>query len=107
MPHRAVSQPSFSGFIRRTPFPLPDEAWGDLALSLGLTERELQIVQGVFMDGTESAIARQLGISTHTVHSHLDRIHRKLGVTSRASLVVRVFAEYVGRSTDPLSAPPL
>lgn len=86
-----------TGPNRNHAVPISDEAWGTLASAMGLSERELQVVQAVISDGTESAIARKLGISTHTVHAHLDRIHKKLGVTDRVGLVVRVFAEYVAR----------
>ena len=62
-----------------------------------LSEREFQIVQGVFDDKKEVEIAQQLQISAHTVHTYLGRLYRKLGVSSRAQLIVRVFAEYVGQ----------
>lgn len=42
-------------------------------------------------------MARQLDISTHTIHSHLERLYRKLGVTSRCGAVVRVVAEHFNR----------
>jgi DNA-binding CsgD family transcriptional regulator len=52
-------------------------------------------MQAVFDDQKETAIAANLGISTHTVHTHLERLYRKLRVSSRVSLVVRVVAEYL------------
>ena len=41
----------------------------------------------------ELAIASDLGISQHTVHTYLERVYRKLAVGSRVALVVRVMAE--------------
>lgn len=34
-------------------------------------------------------------MSPHTVHTHLERLYKKLGVANRSRLIVRVFAEYV------------
>lgn len=69
--------------------------WDRLAASLQLSERELHVLKGVFDDRTEAAIALELSISAHTVHTHLERLYRKLGISSRCALVVRVFEEYL------------
>jgi len=74
---------------------LRNEQWEGLGKSLQLSGRELQILQGVFDDQTEAAVARELGISPHTVPTHLERLYRKLGVASRAGAVVRVFGAYI------------
>jgi DNA-binding CsgD family transcriptional regulator len=78
--------------------------WQGLADSLKLSDRELQSVQCIFDDQTELAIARELRISAHTVHTHLERLYRKLGVTSRCAAVVRVLGEYVSSEQDLRSA---
>jgi DNA-binding CsgD family transcriptional regulator len=62
---------------------------------LALSARESDIVKAVFEDQKEYCIAANLGISSHTVHTHLERIYRKLHVSSRVALVVRVFTEYL------------
>jgi len=72
-----------------------DDAWRHLARVLRLSGRELEILQAVFDDQKESTIAADLGISTHTVHTHLERLYRKLRVSSRVALVVRVIAEHL------------
>ena len=90
--------PSTSSTLRRSVF--PDDTWRALAVALNLSERELQIVQAVFDDDKESVIAADLGISSHTVHTHLERLYRKLGVSSRVSLVGRVFVEFLRLRTD-------
>ena len=74
-----------------------DRQWPLLARSLGLSNREFQIIQGIFDDRTEAWIARELGISAHTVHSYLKRIYQKLRVSGRPSLILRVFAEYLSQ----------
>ena len=76
---------------------LSDRQWDSIAQSLNLSRRELQILQCMFDNQTEGAMALELGISCHTVHSHLERLYHKLQVTSRCAAVVRVFAEYVNR----------
>lgn len=68
--------------------------WSVLAGALKLSERETEIVQCVFDDMKERAIATHLGISAHTVHTHLERLYRKLNVSSRCGLVLTVVAEY-------------
>ena len=94
-------------FSRRR-FDLPKKVWGRIADVLQLSARELDVVQGVFGGRTEAAIAQALRISPHTVHSHLDRLYRKLDVRSRSDLVVRVFAAYVKleSSKEPEAASP-
>jgi DNA-binding CsgD family transcriptional regulator len=55
-----------------------------------LTPREREIAVMVGTGATTFSIARQLGISTHTVDAHLTRIYRKLGVPSRTGLAAMV-----------------
>ena len=84
--------------LRPTAMPVPSltgEAWTEIARSLRLSGRECQILLGVFDDKTERTIAANLGISVRTVHAHIERLHRKLGVRTRSHLVQRVMWEYV------------
>jgi len=74
---------------------LPYDAWKTIAQSLRISNRELQIIQGIFDDRKEFAIAQELTISVHTVHTHLERLYRKLGVSSRAGLVLCILSEYL------------
>jgi DNA-binding CsgD family transcriptional regulator len=76
-------------------FVLCETEWAAISKSLGLSPREFELTQAVVDDMTESDMARELGISTHTVHTFLKRLYRKLGVASRVQLVVRVFAEHI------------
>ena len=69
--------------------------WVILQDRLCLSMRESQILQGVISDCKESTIASQLDISPHTVRTHVERLYRKLYVTSRSALLVRVFSEYL------------
>jgi DNA-binding CsgD family transcriptional regulator len=76
---------------------LPSFAWEHLNTKLRLSPREAEIVQWLCADESEESIAYQLGISKHTVHSHLERLYKKIGVTSRAQVVIRLFREYMAQ----------
>lgn len=73
-----------------------DVTWAALAASLRLSGRELEIVRGIFNDQKEHAIASELGVSRHTVHTERQRLYRKLGVRDRPQLILRVVAEFRG-----------
>jgi DNA-binding CsgD family transcriptional regulator len=85
---------------------ISEQAWPEIARSLRLSPRELQILRGILDDHTEFAIAVDLGISPHTVHTHIDRLHRKLGVVDRVTLVLRVLDEFLSLTVAPGSALP-
>ena len=83
-------------------------AWGQIARSLKLSGQELQVVRGFFDDHTEGAIADSLEVSTHMVHTYCERLYRKLGVTGRVKLALRVIAEYITLTLAPGTVlPPL
>ncbi len=74
---------------------LSDHAWHEIARTLRLTKRELQIVQGVFDNLPKTGIARRLQISDHTVHTHLNRLFKKIAVTTRTELVLRIMEQMI------------
>jgi DNA-binding NarL/FixJ family response regulator len=90
-PHADVNRRPTSKAVRL----LTAAQWQRIVAWLRLSEREAQILAGVFEDKKELAIATDLGISPHTVHTHFERMYRKLGVGDRCSLVVRVFEAYL------------
>ena len=55
----------------------------------------------MFDDRKESAVAADLGIAPCTVHTHVERLHRKLAVADRVQLVVRVMAEFMKLTLSP------
>jgi DNA-binding NarL/FixJ family response regulator len=69
-----------------------------------LTPREVQILQ-LMADGVESAsLAEQLGVSKHTLRTHVQNILTKLGVHSKTDAVVAAIR--LGKVTPPdLAAP--
>jgi DNA-binding NarL/FixJ family response regulator len=56
-----------------------------------LTERESQVLQLIASGCTYSQAAERLGISLHTVTSHIKNMYRKLEVHSAAAAVMRAF----------------
>jgi DNA-binding CsgD family transcriptional regulator len=74
---------------------LTDYAWLEIARALGMTERELQIVQGVFDNLPQKGIAARLKIKEHTTHTHFNRLFKKLAVTTRTELVLLVMEKLI------------
>jgi len=72
---------------------LTEHAWLEVARTLGLTKREMQIVQSIFDNLSDAGIANRLRISGHTVHTHLNRLFKKLAVTTRTELVLRIMEQ--------------
>jgi len=70
-------------------------AWDSLARHLEISGREFSILRGIFDNQVEFAIAKDLGISAHTVHTHVERLHRKLQVTTRTQLVIAIMAKFL------------
>jgi two-component system response regulator NreC len=52
-----------------------------------LTPREREVLRLIALGYTSVEIAEQLGLSPRTIETHRARIHRKLGLVSRAELV--------------------
>ncbi len=69
----------------------PDQALGQLSV----TER--RVFDLIMRGKTEKEVARQLGVSPHTVHAHVRQIYRAFGVHSRAELL----AGYLPRLPKP------
>lgn len=64
--------------------------WVEAASQLRLSGRELQILRGVFDCRKDTALAADLGIAPRTVATHFERLYRKMKVTNRVALVLRV-----------------
>jgi DNA-binding CsgD family transcriptional regulator len=63
----------------------------DMIARYGLTEREAEVALHLGRGETDREIADRLGISWHTVRTHVERVLGKLGVDSRAR-VIRMIA---------------
>ena len=51
----------------------------------GLSDREVEVLRLVAQGSSDQEIARQLGLSVHTVHRHVANVRLKLDVPSRAA----------------------
>ena len=71
--------------------PVPDPPRGANGRPL-LTAQQTRILQLVAAGGSDRAVARALGLSVRTVHTHLQHIYRTLGVTSRTEALARARA---------------
>lgn len=57
-----------------------------------LTEREMEVARMVARGHSNKSAGKELGIAHRTVGTHLARIYRKLGISSRAALAAEVVA---------------
>jgi DNA-binding NarL/FixJ family response regulator len=81
MEGRAVIHPALTrAFLEETSF-LPRGS------DSPLSAREVQILQHIASGSSTKEVARDLGISVHTVKTHLERIFDKLGANDRAQAV--------------------
>lgn len=72
-----------------------ESEWRAIAHSLHLSRRESQIIEWIFRGKNEASIAPLLGISRHTIHTHLKHVYDRLRVHDRSELMLRVFAEHL------------
>lgn len=59
-----------------------------VAQQLGLTGKEIAVLELLATGMTATSVARRLKISARTVEKHLERVYRKLGVNDRLSAVL-------------------
>jgi DNA-binding CsgD family transcriptional regulator len=78
-----------------------------IAISYGLTDRELQVAMQCVIGRATKEIARALTLSRYTVQDHLKSIFDKTGVRSRGELVGQIFLDhYAPRWEAPACEPP-
>lgn len=65
-----------------------------------LTDREWMVLRGLNTDAGEKQLADQLGLSPHTLHSHIKSIYRKVGVQGRLPLLLRAEEAMRGLRAD-------
>lgn len=74
---------------------LTESEWLEISSRLHLSARESQIVRLMLCSLLQSSIAKRLRISPHTVHTHVDRVYRKVRVSGRCELVLKVLETHV------------
>jgi DNA-binding CsgD family transcriptional regulator len=70
----------------------PEECDAAIATAFGLTPTEAKVARVCIEVPDVATVASTVGISQHTVHSHLSRIYLKAKVNSRLQLAVLVTA---------------
>ena len=65
-----------------------------------LTPRELDVLSAISDGLSNKAMARQLGISLHTVKFHVESLFRKLDVRTRAEAVAKGFERRITQTID-------
>lgn len=72
-----------------------------------LTTREIDVITLLAQGCTYAAIAQRLGISAHTVASHIKNAYRKLEVHCAAAAVMRAVELRALATGQPAAAAPL
>lgn len=67
--------------------PAPFNGNPQAVASLGLTAREVEVLALLAEGGSNAGIARALGVSPHTVKTHLAHLYDKLGAARRTEAV--------------------
>jgi DNA-binding CsgD family transcriptional regulator len=80
-----------------TKTPAPEEQLGSEPLG-GLTRREEEIVTLVARGLTNRQIATELSISEHTVATHVAKVRKKLGLSSRSQLSTWIAEQWLSSS---------
>jgi DNA-binding NarL/FixJ family response regulator len=71
---------------------LPNSSEASSKLPFNITARERNVAELLMQGYTEKMAAKQLGIGYNTVRSHAQSLRRKLGVSNRNQLLVKLFA---------------
>jgi DNA-binding NarL/FixJ family response regulator len=69
--------------------------FASMCRQLKLSSREAEITYLILLAHSERCIAHTLHISTHTVHSHTERLYRKLDIGNRSELITCLFQTYL------------
>ena len=88
-----VGQSSEKGGDKRGEL-LSSHDWERVGRELGLSHRELEVVQHIFEGKKLLAIAQEMGLGLGTVKTYSQRIHQKLQVSDQLELALVVFATH-------------
>lgn len=81
---------SSAPFARQCNDLLSTRQWQQVATLQRLTPRETEVTKLLFQELTVREIAVYLGLKMRTVRQHMERVHRKLSVTNRVGMVLRI-----------------
>ena len=82
MNHPRKKRMANTSFRRQARLKRPMEQGSDV-----LSPREKQVLGALQAGMTERQAAETLGLSPHTIHSHVKAVYYRMGVTSRAQLL--------------------
>jgi hypothetical protein len=68
-----------------------NDEWNDAVTRLGLPHGEAEAVCALMIAPTEKSAAAVVGVKRRTFHARLERVYRRLGVSSRMELAQLVF----------------
>lgn len=74
---------------------LSAQKWRAVAERLRLSDRQLDVVQGLVDGKSESSIGKRLNLSASTIHTDVLGMYTKFNINDRTSLVVRVFLTHL------------
>lgn len=94
MPVTEIPLPSATVVFARQPATRMNQLKADTQMRASLSQRERQVAEALAAGLSRPAVARQLGLSPHTVITLSQRIYAKFGIRSRAELA-RVMASRV------------
>ncbi len=69
---------------------LTGDEWQSVRMRLGLSRRELEAVQGIFLGKKISTIATDMELSLGTVKTYMQRVYHKLQVCDQRELTLAV-----------------
>jgi DNA-binding NarL/FixJ family response regulator len=76
------------------------EEWTNVRHRLRLSERQAQIVRLLVQGKADKQIAYELGVSTSTIRTYMDRLFRRFNLHDRVELIVHVFRCVREQSAD-------
>jgi DNA-binding NarL/FixJ family response regulator len=95
-PGPVVAASAGAGALRARGF----EELNERVASVLLTPRELEVLGAIGAGLSNKAIARELGISLHTVKFHIESLFRKLGARTRAEAVAKGLERRDGETVE-------
>jgi DNA-binding NarL/FixJ family response regulator len=99
----AALQAAATGSPTRVAAPVRPRGFEELServASVLLTPRELDVLTAIGAGLGNKAIARELGISLHTVKFHIESLFRKLGARTRAEAVAKGLERRAGETVE-------
>jgi DNA-binding CsgD family transcriptional regulator len=66
---------------------------GEIQRKFGLTQRQAEVARMLATRLPDAEIAKRLGVSWHTVRSHVDGVLREMGAHSRQEIIDRLLGE--------------